>query len=96
MSRDDEVIEMIIGRSLDADLPARARRQRAGVGRRCLGARDLAPAASSTTPASTLRQGEILGVAGLQGMGQQDLFLACFGMAEIDQRRDRWSTASRS
>ena len=27
-----------------------------------------------------LRQGEILGVAGLQGMGQQDLFNACFGM----------------
>ena len=27
-----------------------------------------------------LRRGEILGVAGLQGMGQQDLFNACFGM----------------
>jgi ABC-type sugar transport system ATPase subunit len=24
-----------------------------------------------------------LGVAGLQGMGQRDLFLACFGMAEV-------------
>jgi ribose transport system ATP-binding protein len=32
-----------------------------------------------------LRNGEILGVAGLQGMGQQDLFLACFGMADIAQ-----------
>jgi ribose transport system ATP-binding protein len=29
-----------------------------------------------------LHAGEILGVAGLQGMGQLDLFLACFGMAE--------------
>ena len=28
--------------------------------------------------------GEILGIAGLQGMGQQDLFLACFGMAELN------------
>ncbi len=27
-----------------------------------------------------LHEGEILGVAGLQGMGQLDLFLACFGM----------------
>jgi ribose transport system ATP-binding protein len=30
-----------------------------------------------------LRQGEILGVAGLQGMGQLDLFLACFGMTQV-------------
>src|SRR5690606_6944400 len=30
-----------------------------------------------------LHRGEILGIAGLQGMGQQDLFLACFGMTEL-------------
>jgi ribose transport system ATP-binding protein len=29
-----------------------------------------------------LRQGEILGIAGLQGMGQLELFLACFGIGE--------------
>jgi ribose transport system ATP-binding protein len=32
-----------------------------------------------------LRKGEILGIAGLQGMGQLDLFFACFGMAEIER-----------
>ena len=31
----------------------------------------------------SLRAGEILGVAGLQGMGQLDLFLACFGMVDL-------------
>jgi len=31
----------------------------------------------------TLKRGEILGIAGLQGMGQLDLFLACFGAAEV-------------
>jgi ribose transport system ATP-binding protein len=30
-----------------------------------------------------LRAGEILGVAGLQGMGQLELFLACFGMVDL-------------
>ena len=34
-----------------------------------------------------LHRGEILGVAGLQGMGQLDLFVACFGMAEITKGR---------
>ena len=31
----------------------------------------------------SLQRGEILGVAGLQGMGQLDLFLACFGMTDV-------------
>jgi ribose transport system ATP-binding protein len=31
----------------------------------------------------SLKKGEILGVAGLQGMGQLDLFQACFGMTDI-------------
>ena len=30
-----------------------------------------------------LRRGEILGIAGLQGMGQLELFLSCFGVGEI-------------
>jgi len=34
----------------------------------------------------TLRQGEILGVAGLQGMGQLELFSALFGTAESEGR----------
>ena len=46
-----------------------------------------------------MRKGEILGVAGLQGMGQLDLFLACFGMTQVthgdilvDGRRVRFAS----
>ncbi len=35
----------------------------------------------------TLHAGEILGVAALQGMGQLELFLSCFGMMELDRGR---------
>ena len=41
-------------------------------------------AQAPTTPASTCAGARSSVSPGLQGMGQQDLFLACFGMAEID------------
>ncbi|RUX43641.1 sugar ABC transporter ATP-binding protein, partial [Mesorhizobium sp. M7A.F.Ca.CA.002.09.1.1] len=50
-----------------------------------LGVRDLKVGRKLDGAGFDLRKGEILGVAGLQGMGQQDLFLACFGMAEIER-----------
>ena len=75
---DDEVIERIIGRSLSQAFPPRAEpptETRPPV----LEARGL-DAGRARGVDFVLRQGEILGVAGLQGMGQQDLFNACFGM----------------
>ncbi len=81
---DDEVIRMIIGRSLDQTFPPRPASAvpgpavLRGVG---LGAGRLEEASF------TLHAGEILGVAGLQGMGQLELFLACFGMMELDRGR---------
>ena len=75
---DDEVIERIIGRSLSQAFPPRAEpptETRPLV----LEARGL-DAGRARGVDFVLRQGEILGVAGLQGMGQQDLFNACFGM----------------
>jgi ribose transport system ATP-binding protein len=48
-----------------------------------LGAQDLATSGKLQSASFSLHAGEILGVAGLQGMGQRDLFLACFGMAEV-------------
>ena len=83
---DDEVIKMIIGRSLAATFPPRpAQRPQQTAAAPVLEARGLATDGKLVEAGFALRQGEILGVAGLQGMGQQDLFLACFGMAVLRQ-----------
>ncbi len=75
---------MIIGRSIGQAFPPRpasAPRRRPEVCR--LGARDLSAGRKLRNASFDLHKGEILGVAGLQGMGQLDLFLAAFGMREI-------------
>ena len=82
---DDEVVRMIIGRSLDATFPPRPK-VRPKVRPRpdrppFLEARNLAADGRLRDASFSLWQGEILGVAALQGMGQQQLFLSCFGMA---------------
>lgn len=79
---DAQVIEMIIGRKLEHNKAARAEAGKAQ-GAEVLGAQDLATSGKLQSASFSLHTGEILGVAGLQGMGQRDLFLACFGMAEI-------------
>lgn len=77
---DQAVIRMIIGRSLAATFPARpAVRPR---GEPVLSGAGLA-AGKLHDASFTLHRGEILGLAGLQGMGQADLFHACFGMAPL-------------
>ncbi len=75
---DDEVVEQIIGRSLDQAFPPRSQ-----------GAANERPIVLETRRLSAghklrdvdldLRAGEIHGIAGLQGMGQHALFSACFG-----------------
>ena len=60
---EDEVVRMIVGRSLEA--------RSVSVGNR------LRNASFALSP------GEVLGVAGLQGMGQLELFMACFGALPI-------------
>jgi ribose transport system ATP-binding protein len=79
---DDEVIELIIGRSLAATFPVKqpADKTRTPV----LEAKGLY-AGRMENVSLQLRPGEILGVAGLQGMGQRDLFHALFG--DIEARR---------
>jgi ribose transport system ATP-binding protein len=78
---DDEVIRMIIGRSLASTFPARSDvpRDSAVV----LEARELTTAGKLRGASFALHRGEILGIAGLQGMGQQELFLSCFGMTRL-------------
>ena len=83
---DDEVIRMIIGRSLAATFPPRPVQRSLAAGEApVLEARGLATDGKLAGAGFALRRGEILGVAGLQGMGQQELFLACFGMTALRQ-----------
>ncbi len=76
---DADVLRMIVGRALDHAFPPRtpaARRHGAEV----LAVDGLATAGKLRSATFSLHAGEILGVAGLQGMGQLELFLGCFGM----------------
>ena len=79
---DTQIVEMIIGRSLAQTFPARPARQAADAPE-VLGVRELAAGERLEAATFSLKRGEILGVAGLQGMGQLDLFQACFGMADV-------------
>lgn len=79
---DAQIIEMIIGHSIAQTFPPRPA-QRPADAPEVLGARKLAAGRKLEAATFSLTQGEILGVAGLQGMGQLDLFLACFGMADV-------------
>ncbi len=81
---DADVIEKIIGRSIEQTFPPKPDSAQA-FGAPVLGVSDLKVGRKLDGVHFTLRKGEILGIAGLQGMGQQDLFLACFGMAEIER-----------
>jgi len=78
---DAEVIEMIVGRSIAQTFPPRPE-PRATPAPEVLSVRDLDAGEKLRGANFALRRGEILGIAGLQGMGQLDLFLSCFGMAD--------------
>jgi ribose transport system ATP-binding protein len=79
---DDDVIGMIAGRALSQTLAHRPQSVR-GLGPEVLRADHIATTGKLRDGSFALHAGEIVGVAGLQGMGQLDLFLACFGMAEV-------------
>ncbi len=84
--RDEDVIRMIIGRSLAQAFPPRPQ-EPDRFGPEVLSAAGLGAGERLKDVSISLRRGEILGVAGLQGMGQLELFLACFGMIEITHGR---------
>jgi ribose transport system ATP-binding protein len=85
---DDEVIRMIAGRALSQAFPPRRKDQRV-FGSEVLAAERISTSGKLRDASFSLHSGEILGVAGLQGMGQLDLFLACFGMADLTAGRLR-------
>jgi ribose transport system ATP-binding protein len=87
---DAAVIQMIAGRALAHSFPARRASIEGGAeGSRTevLRAEGIGTAGKLREASFTLHRGEILGVAGLQGMGQLELFLASFGMAEVTRGR---------
>ena len=78
---DDRVIELIIGRSLAATFPSKpVLPNNANV---VLAARGIATAGRLKDVSLELHAGEVLGIAGLQGMGQQALFFGLFGAAPL-------------
>lgn len=81
---DSEVIEKIIGRSIEQTFPPKPGNAQS-LNAPVLGVRNLRTGRKLNDVSFDLHKGEILGIAGLQGMGQLDLFLACFGMAEIHE-----------
>jgi ribose transport system ATP-binding protein len=80
---DDEVIRMIIGRTAESTYPPRPDPTLRPSAAPVLEAAGLRTAGKLAAGSFTLHRGEILGVAGLQGMGQHELFLACFGMLRL-------------
>jgi ribose transport system ATP-binding protein len=81
---DAQVISLIAGRTLGHAFaaprpPARSR------GEEVLAAERLGVGRKLREASFSLARGEILGVAGLQGMGQLELFLACFGVQPADR-----------
>lgn len=80
---DDQVVEMIIGRSLDQTFPVRTPPGATTMQAPVLETRSLSAGAKLRDIDIALRPGEILGIAALQGMGQLDLFSACFGAMAV-------------
>ena len=77
---EEEVIALVIGRSLAATFPEKPARPAEAETSPVLSAEGLAAAGRLKELSFALRPGDVLGIAGLEGMGQRELFLALFGM----------------
>jgi ribose transport system ATP-binding protein len=82
---DDEVFERMIGRSVSAAFPPKSDQMARSLPDRqpVLSVRGLTTQRALSGISFDLFPGQILGVGGLHGMGQRELFLALFGAAEI-------------
>ena len=81
---DDEVVRLMIGRSISAIYPPRGE-PRADSGAPALEVDGLCVGEQVTDLSFAMWPGEIVGVAALQGMGQRELFDALFGVAHADR-----------
>ncbi|HEY3204617.1 MAG TPA: sugar ABC transporter ATP-binding protein [Thermoanaerobaculia bacterium] len=80
--RDDDLIAMMVGRSVDNVLETMAA-SRAPSGEVVLEVEDLAAPPLLRSASLELHRGEILGIAGLIGSGRTDLIRALFGLARV-------------
>ena len=78
IARDDEIVRMMIGRTLRETFPPR--RQRPDVEEPLLEVRALGWGDRLRDVTFTVHKGEILGLSGLEGQGQGDLLFALFGV----------------
>ncbi|MGE3371440.1 MAG: sugar ABC transporter ATP-binding protein [Rhizobiaceae bacterium] len=79
---DAQVIEMMIGRSLSAVFPPKRLKPDSSDATPALSARSLSVGSALDSVSLDLWPGQVLGVGGLQGMGQRELFLALFGATQ--------------
>ncbi|MSP82478.1 MAG: sugar ABC transporter ATP-binding protein [Alphaproteobacteria bacterium] len=77
---DDAVIQLVIGRSIASTFPPKGPDRRGTAAAPALAGKGLGGGGTLADVSFALWPGEILGVAGLQGMGQLDLFLGLFGV----------------
>jgi len=86
---DDDIIAMMIGRRLNRLFPVR---RATATERNALKVEGLTVGHQLRRVDFALREGEVLGVAGLQGHGQRELFLALFGALRSEGRVEVWGT----
>jgi ribose transport system ATP-binding protein len=84
---DDDIVAMMLGRRLDRLFPERRSTATARV---ALEAKNLRVGHQLRGVSFALREGEVLGVAGLQGHGQRELFMALFGAERAEGQVEIW------
>jgi ribose transport system ATP-binding protein len=89
---DDEIVAEMIGRRLDRLYPDRAP---TATGRVALRVADFASPPRLQGVGFELIEGEVLGVGGLQGHGQRELFQALFGAARWTGAVELWGKPAR-
>ena len=84
---DDDIVSMMLGRRLDRLFPER---KPTATGRAALKVTNLKVGHQLRGVSFELREGEVLGVAGLQGHGQRELFMALFGAERAEGQVEVW------
>jgi ribose transport system ATP-binding protein len=88
---DAEIVSQMIGRNLDRLYPERIA---TATGRVALAVRGLCSGNQLKGVDFDLHEGEVLGVGGLQGHGQRELFQALFGAARSSGSVELWGKAA--
>ncbi|MEO6394572.1 MAG: sugar ABC transporter ATP-binding protein [Devosia sp.] len=84
---DDGIVSMMLGRRLDRLFPER---RPTATGRVAIKATNLKVGHQLHDVSFELREGEVLGVAGLQGHGQRELFMSLFGAERVQGQIEVW------